>query len=183
MNSKWEWTLATKISASRILLMIPIAFLLFGEGEDNRLWVVGIILIGVATDFLDGYLARRMHQVSDLGKVIDPLADKIAVGTLALFLVILGDLPLWFLLAVVARDGLIVAGGIYIRREKKIITQSNMLGKVTVTVIALLLVTATIKIPSLEVMKIVLLWASVVFMLLSLGVYAKRLIIGKKVSA
>jgi len=179
MNAKSGWTLATYISASRILLTIPVGWLLFEGGTQGRLWAVVIIIIGVGTDFLDGYLARRMHQVSDLGKILDPLADKIAVGALALFLVVLEEIPLWFVAAVVVRDALIVVGGLYIRRKKKIVAQSNMLGKITVNVIALLLVLATLGLPSLEIVESVLLWVSAGLMILSLGVYAKRLSVGR----
>ncbi len=179
MNLKSGWTLATYISLSRIVLAIPVGWLLFEETEACRLWVIAIIGVGVGTDFLDGYLARRMHQVSDLGKIVDPLADKIAVGALALFLVILEDLPLWFLLALVVRDALILAGGLYIRQKKKIIAQSNMLGKITVSVIAAVLLLATLDIPALGLVEEVLIWVSVVFMVFSLGVYARRLVVGR----
>ena len=57
-------------------------------------------LLAVTTDALDGYFARLLHQESELGKVIDPLADKIGVGIVVVLLLIFGDIPLWFALLV-----------------------------------------------------------------------------------
>lgn len=75
----------------------------------------------IATDILDGYLARRLNCVTDFGKVIDPLADKVIVVTALVSFASLGVVPLWMVLAIVARELIItgfraVAGakGIYI---------------------------------------------------------------------
>ncbi len=139
------------------------------------------IFIAVLTDFLDGYLARRLQQVSDLGKIIDPLADKIGVGIIAVCLAVTGDIPLWYLVTVLVRDLLIFAGGVYIRRQKKIVPQANMAGKIAVNVIALALLLSIIRVESLEPFRIVVIWLSVGSMLVSLAVYARRLFIGRSV--
>jgi len=175
------WTVSNIISLSRIALLAPLAYCLLTEFENNRLWAVGIIIVAVLSDFLDGYLARRLHEVSELGKIIDPLADKVAVGTLALFLVLLGDIPLWYFLVAMIRDLLILAGGIYIRRKKSIIAQSNWPGKVAVNLIALYLLLSTLQWNSLEWLQITALWTSVGMMTLSLAVYSRRLFIGRMV--
>lgn len=177
-----DWTFPTVISASRILLIIPLGYVLFEELEHNRLWASGIIVLGVATDFLDGYLARRWHKVSELGKIIDPLADKISIGALAIFLVLLGNLPLWFLIALIVRDLIIMTGGLYIKHRKNIISQSNWPGKIAATVIALYLLVITIQLPELEGVSIILLWASLFMMAFSLILYAQRLLIGRKIA-
>lgn len=175
------WTISNTISMSRVLLVAPLGYCLLTEFEGNRLWAAGIILIGIVTDYLDGFLARRLHQVSEVGKIIDPLADKIGVGMLALFLVVSGDVPLWYFLVIIVRDAFILAGGIYIRRKKSIVTQSNWPGKIAVTGIALVLLLSTLRVPSLEDPRVILLWASVAVMVFSLAVYAQRLFIGRAV--
>lgn len=174
-------TIATALSMVRIVLIIPLWYCLTGSFEHNRLWAAAVIAVGMATDFLDGLLARRLHQVSELGKAIDPIADKLGVGALAALLVWLGDLPLWFLLVMLTRDALIVAGGLYIRKKKKIIAQSNWPGKIAVTVIAFVLLLATLKIEKLQTALVFGLWLSVVLMGVSLVVYAQRLFIGRVV--
>ncbi len=174
-------TIATILSVSRILLVIPLWYCLTGSFENNRLWAAGIVAVGIATDFFDGFVARRLHQVSELGKILDPIADKISVGFLAVMLVWQSDLPLWFLLFMVMRDILILLGGLYIKRKNNIIVQSNWPGKIAVTIIALALFLATLRLEEVETAKWVAIWASIFMMTLSLVLYTQRLFIGRSV--
>ncbi|OGU26319.1 MAG: hypothetical protein A2X66_02300 [Ignavibacteria bacterium GWA2_54_16] len=176
------WTISNSISITRVLFLIPLAYCLFGEFDHHRLWAAGVIAVAVLSDFLDGYLARRLHQVSEMGKVVDPLADKIAVGALGLFLMVLGDIPVWYVIVVLLRDGLILAGGIYIRKKKNIVTQSNWPGKFAVSAVALYLFFSTLSIDSLESVRTYSLWLSIALMLFSMIVYAQRLFIGRTVT-
>jgi cardiolipin synthase (CMP-forming) len=172
------WTISTFISFSRIFLLAPLAYVLFSDIPNSREWGAVILILGGVTDFLDGYLARRLHQVTDFGKIIDPIADKCAAGGVSIMLVLLGSLPLWFLVVIVARDLLILAGGIYIKSKKNIITQSNWPGKVAVTSIAIALLLSDLQIPSLEGFRQVAIWTSVFLMALSFALYVQRLFVG-----
>lgn len=73
------------------------------------------ILLGVigATDWIDGYLARRLNQVTEIGKFLDPLADRIAVIAAVIAGLISGVLPSWFAIALIVREVLIGMGAIY----------------------------------------------------------------------
>lgn len=129
-------TIPNLLSAVRIAL-IPVFVVLLLD-EDTRLG--GFILLGFvqATDWVDGYIARRWNQVSDLGKLLDPLADRLAVGAALITFVVAGIFPLWAALLVLVRDGLIVlaagviglTGGprIDVRRIGKIATFTLMWG-------------------------------------------------------
>jgi cardiolipin synthase (CMP-forming) len=90
------------------LLCIPLfVWLLFGA---HRQTAAAVLLAALgATDWVDGYLARRYHQVSTLGKVLDPAADRILVGTAVIAIIVYGAVPLWFGLATLARE-VLVAG-------------------------------------------------------------------------
>jgi len=84
------WTLSNLLSVSRILL-VPVMWLLFSlersTGQERyTLHLVVLLIVIFLTDFLDGFLARALDQVSRLGQFIDPLADKIATLTLAVLL-------------------------------------------------------------------------------------------------
>ncbi len=175
------WTISNTISVSRVLLIAPLGYCLFSDFDGSRSWAVLIIIVGILTDFLDGLLARRLHEVSEIGKIVDPLADKIAIGLLALFLLIAGDIPLWYFVVIVVRDVLILAGGIYIRRTKNIVAQSNWPGKIAVSAIAFVLLLSVLRDPRVEGLKIVMLWTSMLFMTFSLVVYTQRLFIGRGV--
>jgi cardiolipin synthase (CMP-forming) len=87
-------------------MCIPLfVWLVFGAGRQTA----AAILLGAlgATDWVDGHLARRFGQVSTLGKVLDPLADRILVGTAVIVVMIHGAVPLWFGIATLAREALI----------------------------------------------------------------------------
>lgn len=173
------WTVSNFTSASRVVFVIPAAYCLLADFAHHRAWAVLFIVVASFTDFLDGYLARRLHQVTDLGKIIDPLADKIGIGIVAVCLLLTGDIPLWYFIFVVARDVLIFCGGVYINKRKGIVPQSNMAGKIAVNVIAVALLLSIIRVHSLELVRVAAIWISVLIMVISMIIYAKRLFIGR----
>ncbi|MFM8179227.1 MAG: CDP-alcohol phosphatidyltransferase family protein [Candidatus Kapaibacterium sp.] len=130
------WTVSNLLSASRFVLAVPLSYALYTGAYP---WVWGLTVTAALTDFLDGYFARRNDEVSDAGKILDPIADKVMVGTGAAALFMSGRIDAWFLIAVLARDILILAGGIFVRRTKDILPTSNMTGKVAVGIVALVL--------------------------------------------
>ncbi len=164
-------------------MTIPMGYCLVTDFPYHRLWTAGIIIIAVATDFLDGFLARKLHQVTDVGKIIDPLADKIGIGVYAVLMVWTGDVPLWFVILVLFRDVLIFSGGLYIQRKKKIIPQSNWPGKISVSFIALVFFLGTIQLDALKNIFTLTIWASVVMMVWSVWSYTQRLFIGRHIGA
>jgi len=175
-------TISNLLSASRIFLVVPMGYCLVTDFPNHRLWTTAIIIVAVATDFLDGYLARKLHQVTDFGKIIDPIADKIGIGIYAVLMAWTGDVPVWFVVFVLLRDMLIFSGGLYIQRKKKIIPQSNWPGKIAVALVALVFFIATIKADVLSELYTYTLWASVLMMLWSLVSYAQRLFIGRNIA-
>ena len=90
------------------LLCIPIfLWLLFGAHRQTAAAVL-LAVLG-ATDWVDGYVARRYGQVSTFGKVLDPTADRLLVGTAVISIMIYGAVPLWFGIATIAREVLVSA--------------------------------------------------------------------------
>ncbi|HEY6953118.1 MAG TPA: CDP-alcohol phosphatidyltransferase family protein [Bacteroidota bacterium] len=172
-------TISNLISVSRVAFVLPAAYCLMADFPNHRAWAIFFIFVASSTDFFDGFLARKLHEVTDFGKIVDPLADKIGIGIIAVCLLLTGDIPLWYFAAVVARDALIFVGGIYIKKNKQIVPQANMAGKITVNIIALALLLCIVRIPALEPLRIGVIWLSVLFMIVSLIVYAKRLFIGR----
>ncbi len=170
------WTISNILSASRVALLLPIIILLMNDASGNRWYVVILIVVGALTDFLDGYFARKFNQVSDLGKILDPLADKISLGALVIILAVLQILPLWFVVCVLLRDALIFAGGMYIKRTKGILLQSNWLGKWTAGILSILVGVTILELEVLSLMQSVLLFGTTLMLLLSFISYAKRFI-------
>jgi cardiolipin synthase len=177
------FTISNFLSASRIFLVIPMGYCLVLDFPHHRLWTAGIIVIAVVTDLLDGFLARKLHQVTDIGQILDPLADKIGIGIYAVLLAWTGDVPVWFVIFVLLRDLLIFSGGVYIQRKKNIVPQSNWPGKIAVSLVGFVFFLATIQVNALGTLFTYTLWASMIMMLLSLVNYAQRLFIGRNVEA
>ncbi len=128
------WTVPNMMSLFRLVLTFPIAYLVLIDGP--LLWIFGLFLLAVATDYFDGRVARWSHTVSDWGKVLDPLADKIGGGLVILALALRGSLPAWFVALVLVRDALIVLGGIMLGRRTGFVVMSMWWGKIAVTAVA-----------------------------------------------
>jgi CDP-diacylglycerol--glycerol-3-phosphate 3-phosphatidyltransferase len=92
------------LSLVRILLVPLIVVVLLTEVEDKEFIGLGLFLAAAATDFLDGYIARRRQQVTRLGQLLDPAADKILTSAAFISLVELGLAPAWMVVIVVARE-------------------------------------------------------------------------------
>ncbi len=170
------WTLSNGLSFLRVLLVIPIAVLLWKNTSPYQEYAAILIVIASATDLFDGMLARKLNQVTDLGKIIDPLADKIGIGAVAFILTLQGKLPVWFVVAVLARDTLIFLGGMYAKNKKGILLQSNLAGKWAAATTAFFILVTVIESAALTEVKTGLLIASVCIMLLSFILYSKRFI-------
>ena len=99
------------ISLVRLALIPLFVWLIFVPEEYG--WAG--VLLGVigATYWIDGYLARRLDQVTELGKFLDPLADRIAVVVAVIAGLIVGVLPAWFAVALIVRELLIAFGAMY----------------------------------------------------------------------
>lgn len=93
----------------RMLLVVPVAWLLAHREFQATLWVFAI---AAATDGLDGFLAKRCGWTSELGKILDPLADKILLVGVFLTLALMGLVPLWLAIAAIGRDLVITVGAI-----------------------------------------------------------------------
>src|ERR687895_918270 len=120
-------TVPNLLSAIRILL-IP-AFVTLLLNEDTR--VLGFLSLGlvVSTDWVDGYLARRTGQVSELGKILDPVADRLAMAAALITFVVLDAFPLWAALLIVVRDAVVLATGAVIALTGGARIEGSMMGE------------------------------------------------------
>ena len=126
------------------------------------------------SDLLEGIQARRNTQVSEFGKIIDPLADKIAVISISLTLLYIGRLPLWFFVIIALRDILIMAFGIYLNNSKDIRLMSNYPGKAAVFSIGLVILITLIDSPALSMLNNLLYFVSIALILYSSYLYFRR---------
>ena len=101
------FTVPNVITLVRLLCIPLFVWLLFGAHRQTAAAIL-LAVLG-ATDWVDGFVARRYGQVSTFGKVLDPTADRILVGTAVISILIYGAVPLWFGIATIAREVLVSA--------------------------------------------------------------------------
>jgi len=151
------------------LLGVPIILYILKTPTNQNLWICLVIfLIASATDFLDGYLARKLNQITDLGKFLDPLVDKLLVLAPLLALIELGKVPAWGVFLILSRE-LTIAGW---RVNQTKISGANIWGKLkTVSqIIAIALLIAPL--PKVwATLAIVMFWISVALTIISGIIY------------
>lgn len=117
------------LSLARIALVFVPAYLISLQKPEYKIYVLVTIFLGIATDILDGYLARKLGQVSDLGKILDPAADKLCTVILVIALHLYSDFPLWAVVLLLSRDFIALIVAVSFTRRTKILTTSNIIGR------------------------------------------------------
>ena len=144
-------TLANAISISRIFLTIPLVLIFedIAHGNTAKLWQAFLlIIIIVMTDFLDGYVARKAEEITNFGKLIDPVADKVCMMVVLIYLIISYKLPfLIFVLTLAIRDIFLIIIGVYLMFSQEEVFQSNRSGKWFIGISALMMVLFLFKNP------------------------------------
>lgn len=132
-----KFNISNNISILRIALSFPLAYYLI-QGNTSVVIIIGILAF--ISDYLDGYFARSRGEITDFGKVLDPLADKLFFGTAAVIMIVQGLIPTYLAVIIVARDILIFLGGIYVKNKTGVVMASNLVGKGAVNIAAIVLI-------------------------------------------
>lgn len=171
------FTISNGLSALRLLFAFPIWFALenYHDPYFQKLALI-LCLIAAATDYLDGYFARKRNEITELGKIIDPLADKILIGLIAIKLYFNGELSGYFLSIILLRDLIIFIGGIILSLRLKRVLPSNLLGKITVTVIGIVFLFVIVGINKNQIFFQVFYYSSILLIYASVLGYLVRAI-------
>ena len=172
------FTAANMLSIARMVIA-PWMFVLISSGDQKEM-VYTIALLAYISDLLDGYLARARNEVTEWGKVLDPLADKIFIASVCLGMIWSGQLSIWYITIVLVRDILIIIAGLFFANKSDYVLPSTYVGKATVLTIILVLVCAFAGIDGLylQIAYVV----SALMIVYSLIHYSKRMFITMKVS-
>jgi phosphatidylglycerophosphate synthase len=127
-------TLANFFSFSRILVA-PILVILHYKQGINTLFTT-LVVYAILSDYLDGWAARFNNEITELGKVADPVADKLLAGILFIYAGWIDLIPIWFVSLCLGRDFLILLGSLFIGRKKGKVAMSVMSGKIFVNFLA-----------------------------------------------
>ncbi len=160
------------LSLSRIALLVPIYYLLQWQTQLGNYAAAFVMVVAALTDAFDGRLARKLGQRTDLGRLLDPIADKIGVAIIMLILVKVRGLPAWFVTVVIGRDLAILLLGLVLTVKVKSVVESNMLGKLTVNALALTILIYTLELAPARQPS---LWLSVGMLTLSSMSYAGKM--------
>lgn len=161
------------------MVIAPWMFVLISSGGHEQM-VYSIALLAYISDLLDGYLARAKNEVTEWGKVLDPLADKIFIASICLGMIWSGQLSIWYIAIVLVRDLLIVIAGLFFANKADFVLPSTYVGKATVLTIILVLVCAFAGIGGLYLQIVYV--VSTVMIVFSLIHYSKRMFLTMKVS-
>ena len=131
-------TVSNYLSLLRLLLAIPF-WIMLDNFEPLKYYIFILAVFGASTDFLDGYFARKCNQVTEFGKIIDPLADKVCIGIIITKLFLINKITAYYFIMIIGRDLLIFIGGILLTKKLGKVLPSNMLGKITVFIIGIVI--------------------------------------------
>jgi len=167
--------LPTWVTLSRLLAIPPILYGLQSPTVTSRWVVLGIFLVAAGTDWVDGYLARRLNQVTELGKFLDPLVDKLLVLAPLLSLIELGDVPAWGVFLILARELTIAGWRVNPALQGNTgISGANIWGKLkTVSQIAAIALLIAPLPPPWNTIALTLFWLSVALTLISGLIYLR----------
>ena len=168
MNFREIFYVSNLLSLFRVVLILPIYYLLKLDTMAGSYWAVFLMLLAALTDTLDGRLARKLNQQSDFGRIVDPVADKVAIAVIAIILISQRDLPIWFLALVLTRDLGIMLLGLFVISKQKMVIESQTIGKITAFMLGTLMIFYTLDI---SVVKEIFLWTNVGLIFASSIVY------------
>ena len=175
MNYREIYTKSNIISLFRLFLAIPLWFLLDSFGSPEIRYITfAVCLLASFSDILDGYLARKYNEVTEFGKIIDPLADKVAVGVIIIKLFLLDQIPAYYFLMIILRDVIIFLGGMFVAKKIGRVLPSNVLGKITVINIGIVILFIILQLNGSNLIYKLLYASSIVLIFASLIGYIIR---------
>jgi cardiolipin synthase len=121
-------TVPNILSFARIAT-IPL-FCWLAANERTRIWGILLFAVVVSTDWVDGYVARRTGQVTELGRILDPIADRLAIAAGLVTFAIAGIFPFWAALLILVRDVVVVLGGAVLLWGRNIRMEVRGIGKI-----------------------------------------------------
>ncbi len=166
--------LPNKLTVFRVIL-IPffIAVLMTNCAGEMSNWIaLAIFIIASLTDMLDGKIARKYNLVTNFGKFMDPLADKMLVCSALICLTAMGKIPAWMVIVIVARD-FVISGFRLVAVEQGKVIAANYWGKfkTAAQMVMICLVVADIQIGAVQMITEAFKWIAVILTIISLGVY------------
>ena len=157
--------LPNKLTIFRVILVIPFVALML-NGYD--LWAVAVFIIASRTDLLDGKIARKYNLITDFGKFMDPLADKLLVCAAMICLVEMGRLPAWMVIVIISRE-FIISGFRLVASDNGVVIAASYWGKFKTTFQMLMIIVLILNLGGVfDMIGLVLTWIALILTVVSL---------------
>ena len=168
--------LPNKLTTLRVF-MIPffVFFLLYQGGENTTFRMISLVLFIVAslTDLLDGKIARKYNLVTNFGKFMDPLADKLLVCSALICLIELGQLPAWMVIIIISRE-FIISGFRLVASDNGVVIAASYWGKFKTTFQMVAVVLLILNMPALALITSFCVWVALALTIISLVDYIAK---------
>ena len=168
--------LPNKLTILRVIL-IPffVAALLWDGGQNQTLRYVSaaIFIVASLTDMLDGKIARKYNLVTNFGKFMDPLADKLLVCSALICLIELGQLPSWMVIMIISRE-FIISGFRLVASDNGVVIAASYWGKFKTTFQMIAVVLLILQIPPLHIVTQICVWIALILTVVSLIDYIMK---------
>jgi len=135
---KGQLNLPNTLSIVRIIMAPVIFFLIIFHTRDTYYLLIILYILTVILDFFDGYFARLYSLETELGRILDPIADKLLVLLIIIALIPVANFPIWLAILILLRDILIIIASSIIYKSKNEVKPSIIVGKVTFFMISFL---------------------------------------------
>lgn len=166
--------LPNKLTIFRMILIVPFVLILLGC---QGLWCVyadyaalTIFIIASLTDWIDGKIARKHNLITDFGKFMDPMADKLLVCSALIALVELERIPAWIVIIIIARE-FVISGFRLIASNKGLVIAAGYWGKIKTASQMLMICLMLLNLPSLQLLTNIVMWVALVLTIISLSDY------------
>ena len=176
--------LPNKLTVFRVILIVPFVLLMlggyaqwgwfmaaFGGIADNTDYIaLGIFIVASLTDLLDGKIARKYNLVTNFGKFMDPLADKLLVCSAMICLIELDRIPAWIVIIIISRD-VIISGFRLVAADNRVVIAASYWGKFKTTFQMVMVCLMIANIEALNLLTQIVMWIAVVLTVISLVDY------------
>lgn len=163
-------TTANKITLFRVIL-IPVFLILLYTGAK---WAaLAVYIVACISDTVDGYIARHYNQVTDFGKFMDPLADKLLVITAMICLIDTGEIPSWVVMVIIARE-FIISGFRLVAADNGIVIAASKWGKLKTITQMTMIIVVLLNVPVFRILEQVLIYLALILTVVSLMDYIMK---------
>ena len=165
--------LPNKLTVLRVIMIPFFVFFLLWEGGQNqtfRLISLAIFIVASLTDLLDGKIARKYNLVTNFGKFMDPLADKLLVCSALICLIELGELPAWMVIIIISR-AFLIRGLHLVASDNGVVIAASYWGKFKTTFQMIAVVLLMLDIPALALLTTLCVWVALALTIISLVDY------------